>query len=163
MSDQGTDATEPTGPGRYDFTSDPDGLTREDFPNSDDVLLGLLLAAVPGEDDTDASVPVTLVVQGVLVSGNAVSFARWSKLWAARLTEGNQVGGSALDRALQDLVIARSDFRARREAKELPVPDSRHINLSDAVVLTGPHRYRVGLARVRRDRVDAWWLGMPSG
>jgi len=162
MRDQGTDATEPTSPvgasGQYDSASDPDGLTREDFPTQNDSILELLLAVVPGEADTDASVGVTLVVHGVLVSGNAVSFARWSKLWVTSVTEANQDVGSAFDRVLQNLVTERNDFRARRKVNGLPVPDSRHINLSDAVIVTGGDRQRVGLARVRRDRVDAWWL-----
>jgi hypothetical protein len=78
MSDETTGPVAP-----YDFENDPDGLTKDDFGDQD-LLLHLLLGVVPGESDSEQSVGLTVMVKGVVISGLAVSFARWQKLWRRR-------------------------------------------------------------------------------
>ncbi|WP_152185542.1 hypothetical protein [Segeticoccus rhizosphaerae] len=146
----------------YDFENDPDGLTAEDFRGDEDLLLSVLLAVVPGEADSDASVGVTVTVGGVVISGKAVSFAHWSKLWTAEVTRAHEGMGGGLRAALEGWVQERADFISRREAEDRPVPDPAALCLADAKILNGPHTYRAGLMRVRRSQIDAWSLGEPA-
>ncbi len=149
-------------PPEYDWANDPDGLTPADF-DTRDWLLDSLLSAIPGESDTDKAISIGLSVNGTVLSGRAVSFARWTKLWTAYLAESGGRNGQELGEGFQivlpDAVQHRTDFRSRREARHLPVPSPEYLNLTHVKVIVGGQLVNIRFTRVRISQIDAWWVG----
>ena len=102
------------------------------------------------------------MVKGVVISGLAVSFARWQKLWTAEVRAANKPLGDGFEAALKTLADETADMVARREAADLPTPPPRFLHLSNAEIITGGFRQRLGLMRVRRAQIDAWTLSQPA-
>lgn len=146
----------------YDFDSDPDGVRQEDFSDRDR-LLELLLAVVPGETDSDNAVGITVVVNGAVVSGLAVSLAHWQQLWTTEIRAANKPLGDVFNTVMADWVTERADIVARREAEDRPTPGPSYLHLKDAHIVTGGFRQHLGLMRVRRARIDAWTLSQLTG
>lgn len=143
----------------YDFTGDPDGLTLEDFRRTDPILAALLTVAL-GEDDADASIGITVSTRGTVVTGLAVSLARWTKLWTSRIrdVEGAEGLADALAPIAASWVEQRAAMVARRTGEDLPTPGSVYLNLKDAVLWTGGQRIAVGMWRVDKRSIDGWSL-----
>ena len=157
MSDETTGPVTP-----YDFDNDPDGLTKDDFGDDQDPLLQLLLWVVPGQSDSGQSVGITVMVNGVVISGSAVSFAQWQKLWTAELTAASKPLRDGFEAVLKTWADESAALVERRDAADLPTPPSPFLHLSNAEIITGGFRRRLGLMRVRRARIDAWTLGQPA-
>jgi hypothetical protein len=141
----------------YDFDNDPDGFVSDDF-REEDPLLQHLLGVVPGKDG-DNELGITVTVNGVVISGRAVSSARWQKLWTRALRESNEELGDEFNLVVPNSAKDNADMVARREAENRPIPAPFFLHLTDAEIVTGGFRRHVGLMRVQRERIDAWALG----
>lgn len=144
----------------YDFSTDPDGLTREDFAHSRDDLLGVLRGLfIDDKPAAPGSFGVTVLVKGVVVSGLVVPAAEWGQQMSSDLERASGAG-PALAGGLPSYFRAteerRDEFVQRREAEDRPVPDRGILCLKNAHVLSGGSVMPLGLTRILVEEIDGW-------
>lgn len=155
MTEQTTDTERP---GRYDFSTDPDGVTREEILDKDyylellfDMLFGL-------EDDETGSAGMTFHMGGTVISGTAIAHNVWRELFLEQLAKGGELGEAM--REISDEAIQRADeTNARRRSEGRPIVGRQMVHMKDAVIYSGNKELRVGLWRGTIDSIDGWTMG----
>lgn len=147
----------------YDFTDDPDDLTRADFDHQRDPLLSLMRGVLVDDkhEEDQGSFGITVVVNGAVISGSLVGPAPWSAALVKSMSESPTSTGTtlapAIAHALEQWSTSRRETVVRRDAEDRPTPDTQVMSLMDAYLLQGGNTsVRLGLVRVLVSEVDAW-------
>lgn len=155
MTDDTTEpASDPTE--KYDFDTDPDGVSRDDFRDTDPLLD--FIRGTLGEVDTDTGVGMTLTIAGAVISGVAVPLPYWSRLLTQQVRAVHEGFADGIKAATDVMVEGRAEIVKRREQDDRPTPDPRYLNLKDVVIVTGSNLQKLGTMRVRASSIDGWSL-----
>lgn len=113
--------------------------------------------------DPDATVELTVVADGTVISGSAVSEAAWARRQHDQIRPGSPEMADALD-ALQ----AKMDEEKRRAADEthanpLLKAQDRFIHFLAPLLLSGGDHVHLQATRVDLRKVSAWSIGRVPG
>ncbi|WP_275779675.1 hypothetical protein [Paenarthrobacter sp. Y-19] len=141
-----------------EFAKDPDGYTHEDLVAQDYILEMMLVAAMGEGDDSDTEFSLTLVIDGVTVTGTAISAKAWAKGVAGQMGEAKQAAAEFED-FVAGIYTAKSTEADRRAESGLRVPPMNFVHMRDAVVGNGLGAYPVPLWRGSLRKLSGWTLG----
>ncbi|WP_164478099.1 hypothetical protein [Microbacterium sp. ABRD28] len=147
---------------KYNIAEDPDEPTLEDLTSPDLTLNDVLdVFFGTGEEADDVEIPLTLVVQGLVVSGTAIS----RPAWVRGLTESGGETEGTVTHALrlrweQDQVDSVA-MRDRRIEAGLPSLTRKFVHLKDASLMPsgGNGRVVAPYFRARLSEIGGWTLG----
>ncbi len=146
----------------YRIEDDPDNPTHDQIFPADFTLVDLLdFTFGVGDEADDRETGLTIVLQGVVVTGTVIS----RKAWVAAATElgGSQEGtiSHALRTRWEDDTARADEVRQRRRAAELPDLTRRFVHFKDASILPAGANARINapLFRARLTEVGGWALG----
>lgn len=142
------------------WESDPDGFRRSDFVPKD-WTLDVVLHVLTGElDDAEGSATVTLVIDGVVVSGTLISGVAYAATLRERLAQ-NTGPQDVTDMASIFEIGHRTQVESltRRKQRGLALPRRRFLHMRDVRVYTGGSSIDMPLFRGRLDRVSGWSFG----
>ncbi len=150
-------------PAPYDYTDDPDGVTREEVRYKD-LYLQLLMAVVLGRrnDSADGRFGVTANSGGLLVSGLAISHKAWEEFWLEQLRGPSPELADAMREGLASLTALQDEVWERREAQDRPNPSPQFLHLRDATLYPSGTPVRIGLWRCPIASIHGWTLGTLS-
>lgn len=141
---------------RYDFASDPDGVTLDDTLPADD-FLEKVLAIVFGPDDTNhGAIGLTLATEGVIVVGIAISEDEWAQGVISTLTQASEPMGTLLTTFHEKNQDNRVEVRKRRGAESRPMPAREFIHMKDVVLHGGAGEVRRAFWRIPVSAVTGW-------
>ncbi|MDQ0867900.1 hypothetical protein QFZ70_000373 [Arthrobacter sp. V1I9] len=125
-----------------------------------DPRLALLLA--PIGTDPDATMELTVVVDGTVISGSVVS----EQAWARRQHDQVRPGSPAMADALESLQSTADEQRvkaAETDANRRLKAQDRYIHFLEPLVISGGAQIRLQATRVDLRGVSAWSIGrVPS-
>ena len=114
-----------------------------------DSRLAQLLAATVGRDP-DATIELTVVVDGTIISGSAVSEQAWERRQNDQVRAGSPEVADALE----------SEARA---ADERTLSQDPYLHFLGPMLVTGGRKVRLQATRVDLRKVSAWSIGrMPA-
>jgi hypothetical protein len=114
-----------------------------------DSRLAQLLAATVGRDP-DATIELTVVVDGTIISGSAVS----EQAWERRQNDQVRAGSPEVADALESVAPA---------ADERTLSQDPYLHFLGPVLVTGGRKVRLQATRVDLRKVSAWSIGrMPA-
>lgn len=149
---------ETTGKAPYDFANDPDGYNREDLIAQDYILEAILASAFGDGDDSDAEIALTVVIDGVCVSGLAISARAWGK----RMNDliGDPPGGvQNFGEFVASVHYEKAAENKRRDEEGLLVSPFNFLHMRDAVVGNGLGSYPMPLWRGSLRKLGGWGFG----
>ncbi|GMM94837.1 hypothetical protein [Microbacterium sp. MTN4-26] len=161
MTDAPNEDTKP----KYRIEDDPDEPDWSDLLSPDygleDVLDHTLGA---GDEAEDAEISLTIVLQGVLVSGRAITRRAWVDGMTAIGGDKEGSVANALKKLWSSEIDAGKKMRARREAAELPQYARRHVYMKDTQILPagGSSIVNAGFFRARISEIGGWTLGVAA-
>lgn len=122
-----------------------------------DPRLALLLA--PLATDPDATIELTVVADGTVISGSAVSEAAWARRQHDQIRPGSPAMADALD-ALQE----ESDEHRRRQSGHAGTnpprkAHDRYLHFLGPLLLSGGEHVHLQATRVDLRKVSAWSIG----
>lgn len=152
MSEEATDL------GRHDSAKDPDGYKPEDLMAQDYILEMILVATMGEGDDSDAELSLTLVIDGVCISGLAISAKAWAKGVRQQMGEHTQ-GGAEFEEFVAGIYSDKAAEAERRANSGPLIPPMNFVHMKDAVVGNGLGAYPVPLWRGSLRKVSGWAIG----
>ncbi|WP_445154142.1 hypothetical protein ACTWLI_12505 [Arthrobacter sp. Hor0625] len=143
----------------YDFSTDPHGLTKDDVAGQD-LLLEVMLAMAHGRrDDGEGSLGLTVTIDGVAISGIAISAKEWRRRMSELLEPAGAAFASAFTEVASDLADKKAEMLAAREAENRPAPAPRFIHMRDAYLVSGNTHQKMPLWRGRLSKLSGWSIG----
>lgn len=143
----------------YDFSTDPHGITQDDVLGKD-ILLDVLLTMNNGlRDDSENSFNLTVAVDGVVISGIAISAKEWRRRMFEVLSAANESFGSAFNSFASDAAENKKEMLDSREAEGRPNPALRFIHMRDARIVSGNTSQKLPLWRGNLSKLSGWSLG----
>ncbi|WP_409141924.1 hypothetical protein [Cellulosimicrobium sp. RS] len=126
-----------------------------------DFYLGLLLDSILGRDSDsiDGSIQLSVIAQGAVVTGKAVSRRAWNELFIEGVAGRNEDARAELAKSLAAVDEHVAQSRAHREQHGLPDPPHRYLHFAESTVHVGPSTLQKGAWRVRVDQISGWCLG----
>lgn len=145
----------------YDFSADPDGLTREAALGPDWLLDAVQSYIFGADDQNDAgSLTITLVVSGTVMRGMLVSRDTWLREQVATMPASAAPLGQFMDQVINTVRDKAKERRAKRRSEGRPVAAREFLHLKDATVSASVgSSISLPYCRVRVGSVDAWTLG----
>ena len=128
--------------------------TRE---NGIDPRLLLLLTSVFGTGP-DATMELTVVVEGTVISGSVVS----EQAWTQRQNDQVRIGSWAIAGTL-DTWQSRADEQSADDTSPLNGEQHRYVHFLGPVLLSGATRVPLQATRVDARKVAAWSIGRVPG
>lgn len=144
-------------PAPYDFTTDPDGLTKEDITGRD-MVFDILLSSFVGEADSSDELQLTVVLDGVLVSGIAISANEWRKRLKEQLSSAPKIA-EAYDGFVGEVIEKAAKANRKREEEDRPTPAMKFIHMRDARIGEGIGAAKAPLWRGNLRQLSGWTLG----
>lgn len=152
-----TEATE--APEKYDFSTDPHGFTEKDI-TGEDILLDLLLILQNGqEDDGEGQMNLTVAIDGVVISGIAISEQEWRRRMTASLATASQLLAGGFEEFASGRAAGRAEIIKARAAEQRPIPAHRYVHMRDAHVISGNTSQEFPLWRGKLSKLSGWSLG----
>ena len=118
-----------------------------------DPRLALLLSSVFGAG-ADATLELTVVVDGAVVSGSVVS----RRAWMQRQNDQVRIGSWAVAGVLDTWESGPAEHRATGDG-DIPPREDRYIHFLGPVLLSGGIRVPLAATRVDARKVAAWSIG----
>jgi hypothetical protein len=131
------------------------GTDKESPEGRTDPRLLLLLTSV-FSTGPDATLELTAVVDGIVISGSVVSEGAWT----LRQNDQVRIGSPAIATALDSMVSAES---AAEGTSSQPAGHSRYLHFLSPVLLSGGVRVPLPATRVDLRKVAAWSIGRIQG
>jgi len=122
-----------------------------------DHRLMLLLAPLFRMGD-DATIELTVVVDGTIISGSVVS----ENAWTQRQNDQIRIGSPAIADALAAVESKRGEPKPEAAEANLPQGQARYIHFLAPVLLSGGVHVRLPATRVDLRKVAAWSIGRIS-
>lgn len=146
---------------KWDPETDPDGYTWDEVEPKDwylDTLLSLTLGVA--DDRLDSFMTLTVISNGAVVSGRAISRQAWV---AGTIAQYEQAGveGSGISETFAKLNDGEAAEVKRRRDAELPILARRFLHMKDVRIGTGPNpaTVRVPLWRGALSDITGWSPG----
>jgi hypothetical protein len=138
---------------------------REDFAAQSwydiDPRLNTLLAPILGPERVDehGSIELTVVVDGTVISGSAVSEDAWAKRQNAQISESSQFIMEVLEGVDESFRKQRTKAEEEAKANRLLLKQDQYLHFLEPVLLTGGTHVRMRATRVDLRSVSAWSIG----
>lgn len=148
-----------TTPEPYDFSTDPDNLTKSDVV-PDDLILHLITSVLLSDDDSNSgTIAMTLTIGGSIVSGSVIGANEWLTGTSAQLVTGNETIGKAFTDSFNLIKQTMSQTKARREAEGRPTAAPNYVHMKDVTINPGPNQIGLPLWRATLSDISGWTLG----
>lgn len=151
--------TETTESPDYDFSTDPHGVTKEEILSSDFFLTNLMEMSFGHHNERKGSIGLTVVCDGVVISGIAISGSEWDRRIVESLSASHSGLGSAFAELADDMRARRKEVIEARIQDERPLPPFRYIHMRNARVNTGILAQEMPLWRGELSKVSGWTIG----
>lgn len=160
LSMKGTPLTETTEtPEKYDFSTDPHDVTRDDVLGSDFYLDALLRMTFGDRNNNSNSIGMTFMIDGTIVSGIAISGTEWARRMAERLLPASSSMSEGFSELTKDMEKRSTALMDTRIAEERPLPAFRFVHLRDVRVSTGVMTQEIPLWRGQIAKMSGWTIG----
>jgi hypothetical protein len=144
---------------------DPDGFTKDQLKAHDPALEALLLLLVRGHRDNAS--PLTVVLNGQVVSGYAIPFEAWAEEIVTQMSPGwsdpqiRQFFTEAFTKVYGGWAAKDKERNDRREAANLTAVPSAYLHMRDVRIGVGSVEESVTMPlwRGRIDAIDGWTIG----
>lgn len=126
-----------------------------------DYPLDLLTRVMHGNgDDEDGEIGLTITSNGQVISGLAISAAKWAGLLAQSLVDaGQQPIGDLVGQLMTEQVDLGRKINEARSEKDVSRLVPRYLHFREVTVRTGSEALRMPLWRVELKSVNGWNLG----
>ncbi|WP_284985470.1 hypothetical protein [Arthrobacter sp. fls2-241-R2A-172] len=143
----------------YDFSADPHGLTKEDVLGQDFVFDVILKGNVGIANDSDGEISLTVVIDGQVISGIAISAKAWREGMDAYIRPGFPKLADSVGTFLTELFADLEETRNERVEADVPAAAVRYLHLRDAYILSGGASHHAPLWRGDLRKLSGWSLG----
>lgn len=141
---------------KYDYSTDPHGVTREDVRSIDPYLDALIYAVLGDPDYGDGSFGITVMCSGSLVTGTAISRSMWEQEWLQAIGDVSPDISEVLDAAFAKQAARIRSVQRERAVDERPPAALRYLNLRDVSVDSPQGSFETPLWRCRLTQIDGW-------
>ncbi len=122
----------------------------------------ILTTWIRSAENETASIGITLLVGGLLVSGMTISLGQWLEALGGSLAKG--LGNSGDGAQIGDLFKSRADeWRAERSKETSERFEPVYVHLKDVEIWSGNAFNKFPIWRGRLKSVDGWALGLREG
>ena len=153
-------ATEVTDVDAAKALADRERFAEQLYHDIDPRLMLLLIRVFGGKGEhTDATIELTVVVDGTIISGSVVSEQAWARRQKDQIGTSSHLIVEALDS------VAEQELGAADEATVSPLlqKPNRYIHFLGPVLVSGGNRIRMQATRVDLRNVSAWNIGHIPG
>lgn len=122
-----------------------------------DPRLALLLA--PLASDPDATIEITVVADGTVISGSAVSETAWARRHHDQIRPGSPAMADALDSLQSRMDDPRRHTAEGSGTNAAPRTHDRYLHFLGPLLLSGGEHVHLQATRVDLRKVSAWSIG----
>lgn len=146
-------------PEKYDFSTDPHEAVRQDVIRHDFYLEESLRLLHGNKNAGAGNFSLTLVIDGAVVSGIAISAGRWAELATEQWTGLSQQIGQAFGETVEFMAKGNEEIVSSREAEGRPPIAWNYIHMRDVTINPGPSAISFPLWRGKMRHISGWSLG----
>jgi hypothetical protein len=153
-------------PEKYDFSADPHIMERADVTPQDFMLDDTLRTLHGDKSNLDVEFNLTVIVDGAVVSGLAISNKKWADLTSALLNGVFPQLAEEFADSANFLRQANEDMVEQRAAEDRPRVPFKFIHMRDVTIHNGGGLIRFPLWRGKLSHVSGWSFGstnVPKG
>lgn len=144
------------------MTDSPDDLpaSSPEHLGTDDIYLELMISTALGHS-LDASFTLSVMAGGSIVSGDAISYARWRSAWIDQLEQGGSFNLGGLREDFEQERQAAIELEARLKESNRQAPSPRFVHIMNAAIWAGSAQHHVEYWRGPIRGLNGWWIGTP--